>query len=66
MEIFAVMMLAAPFLLITVLVLLALLVKGLRRADSASLKESSANRLDTLTRRVVGGIHTATRNDEGR
>lgn len=52
MTVFAVILLAAPFLMIVTLVLLALLVKGVHRAD---LRKPPGNRLDSITRRVVGG-----------
>jgi hypothetical protein len=66
MNVFAPILLAVPILLIVVLVLLALIVTGIRRADRSSLRNSSRNRLDSITRRLVGGIRNASRDDEGR
>jgi hypothetical protein len=66
MNAFALILLAAPFLLIVVLVFLALIVAGIRRADRSSLRNSPTGRLDSLTRGLVGGVRNASRDDEDR
>jgi hypothetical protein len=66
MNAFALVMLAAPILLIAVLVLLALIVAGIRRADRASLRDSSSDRLNSVTHRLVGGVRNASRADRDR
>jgi hypothetical protein len=66
MNAFAVILLAAPILLIVVLVFLTLIVTGIRRADRRSLRNFSGKRLDSITRRLVGGVRNASRDDEDR
>jgi hypothetical protein len=66
MNAFAIIMLASPILLIAVLVLLALIAAGIRRADRASLHSTSRSRLSAIASRVVGGFRDSTGNDEDR
>lgn len=66
MEIFALILLATPVLLIVMLVFLVLIVTGIRRADRASLRNSSGDRLDSITRRFVGGVRNVSRDEEDR
>jgi len=66
MEIFALVLIAAPVLLIVVLVFLVLIVTGIRRTDRTSLRNSSGNRLGSITRSLVGGVRDVSRNDEDR
>jgi hypothetical protein len=67
MQIFWLILLAAPFLLIVTLAFLALLVAGIRRGDRASLHSSSSSRVDSITRRVLGvRVRNTSSDDEGR
>jgi hypothetical protein len=66
MNAFAVILLASPILLIAVLVLLALITAGIRRADRTSLRNSSYSRRALIASRVVGGFRDSARNDEDR
>ena len=59
MNAFALVMLAAPILLIAVLVLLAVIVTSIRRADRRSLRDPSSDRLNAITHRLVGGVRNA-------
>jgi hypothetical protein len=66
MNAFALVMLAAPFLLIVALVFLALIVTSIRRADRRSLRDPSSDRLNAITHRLVGGVRNASRADRDR
>ena len=66
MNAFALVMLAAPFLLIVALVFLALIVTSIRRADRRSLRDASGDRLNAITHRLVGGVRNASRADRDR
>jgi hypothetical protein len=66
MNVFALLMLAAPLLLIIALALLALIVAGIRRADRHSLRDSSGDQLDSFTHRLVGGVRNASRTERDR
>ena len=66
MNAFALVMLAAPILLIAALALLALIVVGIRRADHNSFRNQNSDRLNSITHRVVGGVRNGSRADEDR
>jgi hypothetical protein len=66
MNVFALVMLAAPFLLIVALVFLALVAASIRRADRRSLRDPSSNRLNAITHRLAGGVRNASRADRDR
>jgi hypothetical protein len=66
MNAFALVMLAAPFLLIIALVFLALVVTGIRGADRRSLRDPSGDQLNAITHRLVGGVRNASRADRDR
>jgi hypothetical protein len=65
-NVFAFILLAAPTLLIVILVFVALIVTGIRRADRRSLRNPSGKRLDAITRRLVGGVRNAPHDDQDR
>ena len=66
MNAFALVMLAAPFLLIVALVFLALVVTSIRRADRHSLRDPSSDRPNAITHHLVGGVRNASHADRDR
>ena len=66
MNAFALVMLAAPIVLIVALVFLTLVVTSIRRADRRSLRDPSSDRLNAITHRLVGGVRNASRTDGDR
>jgi hypothetical protein len=66
MHSFTIVLLAAPTLLVGVLAFLGVLVIGIHRADRNSLSRSPGSRLDSITRRIIGGARNAAHDDRER
>ena len=62
MNAFWVILAACPVLLLGVVAFFVLIVAGVRKGDRSDLASPPANRIDVITRRVVGGVR---KNEEG-
>ena len=62
MNAFSIILAACPVLLLGVVAFFVLIVAGVRKGDRSDLASPPANRIDAITRRVVGGVR---KNEEG-
>ena len=62
MNAFWIILAVCPVLLLGVVAFFVLIVVGVRKGDRSDLASPSANRIDSITRRVVGGVR---KNEEG-
>jgi hypothetical protein len=66
MNIFWLILAASPVLLLLAVALLVLIVVGVRKGDRGDLKSPPRNRLDAITRHVVGvGVRNDTGDEKG-
>lgn len=66
MNVFALILIASPVLLLIVVVLLAIIVLGLRRGDRGDVTRPTENRIEYISRRVVGlGTRNHTDSEDG-
>ncbi len=56
MNAFWIILAACPVLLLGVVAFFVLIVAGVRKGDRSDLASPPANRIDAITRRVVGGV----------
>jgi hypothetical protein len=56
MNVFYIILAACPILLLGAVAFFALIVVGVRRGDRGYLSPTHRNRIDRITRRVVGGV----------
>ncbi len=62
MNAFSIILAACPVLLLGLVAFFVLIVAGVRKGDRSDLASPPANRIDAITRRVVGGVR---KNEEG-